>query len=58
MFPPVPAVLWCNFSTGFRAGVPDVLRFAEMNDVLGHVFGVVGDALKAFYRRPSNSGSG
>jgi len=38
--------------------VPDVLGFAKMNDVLGHVFGVVGDALKAFYRRPSNSGSG
>jgi hypothetical protein len=38
--------------------VPDVLRFAEMNDVLGHIRRVVGDALKAFYRRPSNSGSG
>jgi hypothetical protein len=47
-----------DVSAGFRAGVADVLRFAEINEVLRHVFGVVGDALKAFYRRPSNSGSG
>jgi hypothetical protein len=26
-----PAVLRCNFSAGFRAGVADVLRFADIN---------------------------
>ena len=29
-------------------GMPDVLRFAEVHDLLGHIFGVVGDAFEAF----------
>ena len=34
--------------SGFRPGVADVLGFVEINNVLGHVFGVVGDAFEAF----------